>query len=101
MSCPRVCASVSSVMGHRPCWRMSSSESVINVMRGVGRRGDRSGLEEPVVQVEFNLLKLSGTPQAQNEEGAQKTGYDARNQRRLKDVTCASHRRKHTSLSQS
>ena len=68
---------------------------------GVGRSGDRSGLEEPVVQVEFNLLELSGTPQAQNEEGAQKTGYDARNQRRLKDVTCASHRRKHTSLSQS
>src|SRR6185503_18013064 len=63
---------------------------------GLSRRWNRPGLEEPVVQVELNLLQLSGTPQAQNDEGAQYTGYDARNQWRLKDFTCASHRRKHT-----
>src|SRR6187200_3076375 len=32
---------------------------------GLSRRGNRPGLEEPVVQVEFDLLELSCTPQAQ------------------------------------
>src|SRR5688572_12510045 len=53
---------------------------------GLGCRGDRPGLEEPVVQVKFNLLQLSGTAQAENDEGAQDTGQDSGNQRGLKDL---------------